>query len=71
MPHRQLPPGQQAILRSFAANGRDSIYVCSDVLDLRVCCAMAEKGLIRRIQTTAVGFELTPAGAALAFRGVG
>lgn len=61
----RLPPGQAAILRSFAKHGLDSIYVASDVMDLRVCCAMIEKGLLARWEGDGViGYELTAEGRA-------
>ncbi|MBP8284408.1 MAG: hypothetical protein KAX46_10950 [Chromatiaceae bacterium] len=60
-----LPPGQRAIMSSFAKHGLDSLYVPSDFMDLRVCSAMAEKGLLARWELDGLrGYELTPAGRA-------
>jgi hypothetical protein len=58
---RRPPPGQQAILNSFKKHGRDSIYQASDVLDLRVCCAMVERGFLSAMGEAQ--YELTAAGA--------
>jgi hypothetical protein len=58
-----LPPGQRAILRSFARHGADSVYVPSDIMDLRVCCAMAAKGILARFEEGDLrGYELTALG---------
>lgn len=61
-----LRPGQREIMRSFALHGRKSVYVASDILDLRVCYALVEKGVLAPYQEgDARGFELTDAGASL------
>jgi hypothetical protein len=59
-----LPPGQRAILRSFAKHGLDSCYVASDIMDLRVCWAMTDKGLLAPAPDVLAGYDLTPAGRA-------
>lgn len=65
-PIEALPPGQRAIIRSFAKHGLSSVYVPSDLMDLRVCSAMRARGLIIEYRDEIVsGFELTTAGAAL------
>lgn len=58
----RLPPGQIAILRSFARHGPDSLYQASDIMDLRVCYAMMEGGLLARMPDAPGVFELTPDG---------
>lgn len=63
---KTLPPGQQAILRSFAKHGRDSCYVASDIMDLRVCSAMTAGGLLQRATDVECGYDLTARGAAVA-----
>lgn len=63
---KTLPPGQQAILRSFAKHGRDSLYVASDIMDLRVCSAMVGGGLLRRFSDPPGSYELTDDGARIA-----
>lgn len=62
-PPKWLPPGQQAILRSFAKHGRDSLYVASDIMDLRVCSAMVANGLLARFSDPPGSYELTDEGA--------
>lgn len=58
-----LPRGQRAIMQQFGRHGLDSIYVPSDIMDLRVCSAMAEKGLLALYAEDDLrGYELTPAG---------
>lgn len=60
-----LPPGQRAIMRSFAKHGLTSVYVPSDLMDLRVCSAMRAKGLLVQYADEDVsGYELSVAGAA-------
>lgn len=63
---KTLPPGQQAILRSFAKHGADSCYVASDIMDLRVCSAMTAGGLLRRATDVECGYDLTHRGALIA-----
>lgn len=62
---KTLPPGQRAILRSFAKHGADSCYVASDIMDLRVCSAMAASGLLQRATDYPLGYDLAPRGLAL------
>lgn len=55
-----LPRGQSAIIKSFQRHGLDSVYVPSDIMDLRVCSAMREKGLLARYEEGGLaGYELT------------
>lgn len=70
---KTLPPGQRVILRSFMKHGPDSIYVPSDIMDFRVCCAMAASGLLQRCEEDGVrGYELAARGLQLtALRGAG
>ena len=56
----KLTPGQSAIIKLFQRHGLDSVYVPSDIMDLRVCSAMREKGLLARYEEDGlVGYELT------------
>lgn len=64
---KTLPPGQQAILRSFGKHGLDSCYVASDLMDLRVCSAMAASGLLSpATDYDGPGYDLTTRGAEIA-----